>query len=195
MPGFMSARIRSESGNRAPRRRASYASPGDDRDGDDARQDAPQQSGGPEEREHEDRHDHHDDQEVRAAPDMLLRVRLDPVRAPARPGARTRRSSCARRRGTRRPGGSPSSDRSATGSPRTAAPGTRPRAWSPRRRWRPTLSSIQVNRVVGPRMNTPTNRSMATASETPTCRDVSCSSSSSEWLAETMSAFTPIASD
>ena len=80
-----------------------------------------QKPGVPEQREHEDRDDHHDDQEVRAAADVLLRVPVDARRARAARRARRRRSSCARRRGTRTPGGCPSCDRSATGSPTKSA--------------------------------------------------------------------------
>ena len=73
-----------------------------------------------EQREHEDRDDHHDDEEVRAAADVLLRVPIDRARARAPRRARTRRSSCARRRDTRTPGGCPSSCRSARGRRRRA---------------------------------------------------------------------------
>ena len=44
-------------------------------------------------------------------------------------------------------------------------------------------------------MNTPTNNTRASASETPICLDVSCSSSSTDWFAATIRARIPIASD
>ena len=141
-------------------------------------------AGRAEQREHEDRDDHHDDQEVRAAPDVLLRDtgRSPRARAPRR--ARTRRSSCARRRGTRTPGGCPSSGRSARGRPTKIATRKTPSPTSVRMPSLPVRFSNHANRVVGPMMKMPTNSTSASTTDRTTWRGVSRSSSSSDWLAD-----------
>ncbi len=59
----------------------------------------------------------------------------------------------------------------------------------------PMLRWTQANRTVGPRTKIATKKTMASASANPTCRDVSCSSSSIDWFVAISSARVPIESD
>ena len=108
-PGAISTRITSGVGIPGAQAERLVGDPGDQRDRDDPRADPPPDPRRAEQREHEDRDDHHDDQEVRAAANVHRGVRDRRARGRAGRRARRRRSSCARRRGTRTPGGCPSS--------------------------------------------------------------------------------------
>ena len=59
----------------------------------------------------------------------------------------------------------------------------------------PTLRWTQANRTVGPRTKIATKKIIASASANPTCREVSCSSSSIDWFVAINSARVPIESD
>ena len=110
---------------------------GDQRHAEDAREHQQVPGRQPDRREDEDRHDHHDEQEARAAARVQAREALRGLGARAAGRPRSRRSSCARRRGTRRRGAGRASARAARGSrgrsrcarrPRRARRGTTSRA-------------------------------------------------------------------
>ena len=168
---------------------------GDQRHADDAREHEPVPGGQADRGEDEDRHDHHDEQEARAAARVQAAEALGVLGRERRAPPRSRRSSCARRRGTRRRGAGRAGARAAAGSR-----GRSRCARSPRRARRGrTSSSWSLMRLVSP-TGTTKNRPTASASATTTVPthmppEISFSSSGSCALAEMPSALKPMTSD
>ena len=153
-------------------------------------------------REHEDRDDHHDQQEARAAARVQAREALGVRRASAAGRPRSRRSSCARRRGTRTRAAGRAGARAAAGSRGRSPVRTMP-STSQNRNEELSWSLIRLVRPTGTGR---TARSRARARRRP-CRphrrsEISSRllavlpSSGGSWaLAEISSALKPIASD